>query len=119
VSERLLTARDSLLRALAPELVEALEELVEERVAALTHAQAASGNGSPWLSVAEAANYLRVSERKVQRLIRAGRVRSTTLGRRRLLHRDDLDALVAATGEESAPTDPSRHRDYHGTRREE
>lgn len=55
-------------------------------------------NGSPWLSVAEAAIHLRVSERTVQRLIARSRVRSTTVGRRRLLHRDDLDR--AAAGEE-------------------
>lgn len=67
--------------------------------------------GSPWLSVREAAGYLCVSERKLQRLIARDRVRSTTLGRRRLLHRDDLDELArAATGEDVAPTTSPRHR---------
>ena len=102
-------SRETLLRALSPEVVAALLELVDERVAA--SAPVADQDGSPWLSVREAADYLRVSERKLQRLIAKGRVRSTTVGRRRLLHRDDLDALAtAATGEEVAPTTPPRRR---------
>ena len=64
-------------------------------------------NGSPWLSMAEAAEYLRVSKRQVQRLVSDDRVRSSFVGRRRLLHRDDLDK--AATGEDVAPT-TSPHR---------
>jgi excisionase family DNA binding protein len=47
--------------------------------------------------------------RTVGRRVAKGRVRSTTIGRRRLLHRDDLDALAAA-GEETAPTAPPRRR---------
>src|SRR5262249_21742176 len=66
---------------------------------------------SPWLAVDEAADYLRVSERTVERRIKRGQLRSTTIGRRRLLHRDDLDALTrAATGEDVAPTTSPRRR---------
>ena len=66
---------------------------------------------SPWLSTAEAAEHLRVSERTLQRLATSERVRSSTIGRRRLYHRDDLDALArAATGEGVAPTTPPRRR---------
>jgi excisionase family DNA binding protein len=54
---------------------------------------------SPWLSTAEAADHLRVSERTVQRLAGRGRVRSSTIGRRRLYHRDDLDALAQPPSE--------------------
>jgi hypothetical protein len=50
----------------------------------------------------------RVSERQLQRLVSRGKVRSSTIGRRRLLHREDLDK--AATGEEVAPTTPPRRR---------
>ena len=50
---------------------------------------------SPWLSIAAAAGYLSVSERTIEREIERGRLRSSTLGRRRLLHRNDLDALVS------------------------
>lgn len=66
---------------------------------------------SPWLSASEAAEHLRVSERTLQRMARRGRVRSSTIGRRRLYHRDDLDLLArAATGEDVAPTTSPRHR---------
>lgn len=57
-------------------------------------------DSSPWLTVSEAADYLRVSERTVHRMIESGRVSAGTVGRRRLLHRDDLDA-VAAAGEDA------------------
>ncbi len=100
------TPRARLARALAPEVVAALVQLVDERVAA---ASASADGGSPWLSLDEAAAYLRLSQRTLERRIAKGRVRSTTVGRRRLLHRDDLDAL-AATGEEVAPATPSRRR---------
>jgi excisionase family DNA binding protein len=65
----------------------------------------------PWLGIDEAAAYLRVSERTLERRIKKGHLRSTTIGRRRLLHRDDLDALAkAAAGEGVAPTTPPRRR---------
>ena len=84
--------------------------LTDERVAAALAEQHAARSGSPWLSIAEAAGYLRVSERKLARLIESGRVRSSTIGRRRLLHRDDLDR--AATGEEKCePLHPAAARE--------
>ncbi|HXH35253.1 MAG TPA: helix-turn-helix domain-containing protein [Plantibacter sp.] len=98
-----MTARDRLASTLAPELLAALEQLVDERVGQELERRLADGahpaqSGSPWLSIAEAAGYLGTSERTVQRLVKRGRVRSSTIGRRRLLHRDDLDN--AATREE-------------------
>jgi excisionase family DNA binding protein len=61
---------------------------------------------SPWLGLDEAAAYLRVSERTLARRIAGGRVRSTTIGRRRLLHREDLDALASGNhnGKERSTT---------------
>lgn len=104
-------ARERLLSSLAPELVEAIEQLVAETVRAEID-EVPVGAASPWLALDEAAAYLRVSERTLERMIARRRVRSSTVGRRRLLHRDDLDALArAATGEDVAPTTPSRHRD--------
>ena len=70
--------------------MQAIERLVDQRVKAAL-AELGPLNGSPWLSVADAAVYLSVSERTVGRLLERGRVRSTYVGRRRLLHRDDLD----------------------------
>lgn len=103
----LASPRERLLGALAPEIVDALLELMDEKVAA---AAGAGGQPvSPWLSIAEAAEYLRTSERTVERMIARGRIRSTTIGRRRLLRREELDAFAAA-GEDVAPTTPSHRR---------
>jgi excisionase family DNA binding protein len=82
-------------RILGPELVSALETYISERVeeALASHVTVTNG-ASPWLSVADAAGYLGVSERSVGRLLDRGRIRSSYIGRRRLLHRDDLDAYL-------------------------
>jgi excisionase family DNA binding protein len=66
----------------------------------------AMGSNSPWLALDEAAAYLRVSERTLERRIAGGRVRSTTIGRRRLLHRDDLDALAKSDGGRGVSANP-------------
>jgi excisionase family DNA binding protein len=106
------SGRDRLLRSLAPELVEAIEQLVCDQVEAALDDRAPNGS-SPWLSLEEAAGYLRVSVRTLERRIRGQRVRSTTIGRRRLLHRDDLDQLArAAPGEEKRqPLHPDAARE--------
>ncbi len=89
MTERLaLTLPDEVVDAIAARAA----ELVLERIGN------ENGPGSPWLSLPEAAQYLGVSKRQLQRLVARGKVRSTTVGRRRLLHRDDLDE--AATREE-------------------
>jgi excisionase family DNA binding protein len=86
------------LRSLLSEaLLAELGRLVDERVAAaLVTLQPAPT--TPWLSVADAARYLGVSERTVTRLLGRARIRSTQLGRRRLLHRDDLDLYLRERG---------------------
>jgi excisionase family DNA binding protein len=83
-------------RELVRELLAVLRDEPElaTEVRALLLPEPASAPPSPWLSTSEAAEHLRVSERTVQRLAGRGRVRSSTIGRRRLYHRDDLDALA-------------------------
>jgi len=54
---------------------------------------------SPWLDYERAAEYLGVSPRTVKRLVAQGRLRAATVGRRRLIHRDDLEALLSGGGE--------------------
>jgi excisionase family DNA binding protein len=94
----------------APELVAAIEQLVDERVAAALE-ERPEGSSSPWLTVPEAADYLRTSERTVQRLLKRRRIRTSAIGRRRLLRREDLDTFMeATTGEGTAPTVPPRRR---------
>jgi excisionase family DNA binding protein len=81
-------------RILGPDLVAALETLISERV----EAALAQRNGQPsppaWMSIADAAGYLGVSPRTVTRLLEQSRIRSASIGRRRLLHRDDLDLYL-------------------------
>jgi excisionase family DNA binding protein len=91
------TARERLAVVLAPDVLDALEDLVAERLASIAPA---AEQRSPWFALDEAAEYLRVSDRTLERLIRRGRLPSTTVGRRRLVHRDALDALARAAGEE-------------------
>jgi excisionase family DNA binding protein len=71
--------------------VSLLERLVDERVAAvLAHRSAESE--PVWLSLSEAAEYLRVSPRTIARLREQGRLRVSHVGRRVLVNRADLDA---------------------------
>jgi excisionase family DNA binding protein len=100
-------------RELARALVAAVRDDVELRaqLRALLFREKVAEADSPWLGIDEAAAYLRISERTLARRIAGGRVRSTTIGRRRLLHREDLDALAnAATGEGVASTTPPHRR---------
>jgi excisionase family DNA binding protein len=105
------TPRDRLACALAPELLDALDAYIAVRIgeALAATGEYASSSGARWFTVDEGAAYLRVSVRSLERFIAGGRLRSTTLGRRRLLSRDDLDVFAAA-GEETAPTAPPRRR---------
>ena len=105
-----MTARDRLGALVSSELLDALDELVEERVAAALASTTSGPSSSPWLALEAAADYAGVSPRTMQRLVSGGRVRSTTLGRRRLFHRDDLDTLVRNGGGGEAPTAPPRRR---------
>jgi excisionase family DNA binding protein len=102
------TARERLADILAPDLLDAIEELVAERVAAELAAGAPDDAGTPWLSMLAAAEHAGVSERSLERAIAARRLRSSTVGRRRLVHRDELDAYVRGDGGGEAPATPPR-----------
>jgi excisionase family DNA binding protein len=83
---------------LPAEAVEAIARRAAELV--LAEIGATNGAGTPWLSLREAAEYVGLSERTLEREIARGRLRSSTIGRRRLLHRDELDRFARAAGEE-------------------
>lgn len=83
----------SLTLTMSPDALEAIAQRAAELV--LEQLGKVNGAASPWLTLTEAADYLRVSERQLQRLLASGKVRSTTIGRRRLVHRDELDVLTA------------------------
>jgi excisionase family DNA binding protein len=84
-----MSARERLLASLAPELVEALEELIEERLQA-----SRNGTGRAWLTVETAADYCDVSARSVQRWIKRGFLRPSHALDRPLISRADLDRFL-------------------------
>jgi excisionase family DNA binding protein len=75
-------------------------ELVADEVARQLEHRNSHVDGSPWLSRKEGAAYLGISERTLDRMIKRGNVRSKPIGRRRLFHRDDLDAVASGRGGE-------------------
>jgi excisionase family DNA binding protein len=76
--------------------LERLAELVAERLADRMEARR-----SPWLSAAEAADYLRCSLSRVRKLSMLGEVPAHHDGGRALYRRDELDAYIAAGGASS------------------
>jgi excisionase family DNA binding protein len=68
----------------------ALKDLVDRRVADAL-ADRENGSHPTWLSIEEPAEYLRVSPSTIGRMLRNDRLRSTYIGRRRLVRREDLD----------------------------
>jgi len=49
---------------------------------------------SPFMTRAEAADYLRCSVDKMDAAIRAGKLKAAKFGRQILIRRDDVDALI-------------------------
>jgi len=92
----------------SPDVLDALEELVADRVAAEIAMGIPNGDSSPWFSMPDAAAYVGLSERTLEREIKRGRLRSETVGRRRLIHRDALDVYVKGDGGGEAPATPPR-----------
>lgn len=94
---------------LSPEQMADLARELAPLVAA--ELQGEGGTASPWLSLADAADYLCVSPRTLERELKRG-LRSSEIGRRRLFHRDDLDALAHRNGRrrETPVTQPRPRR---------
>jgi excisionase family DNA binding protein len=88
------TARERLLRSLAPELVEAVEQLVAERVAeALAEARPAD-DGARWLTLEQAAARLGCSPDAVRMRANRGRLESRRQGRRLYVSAASVDRLA-------------------------
>ncbi len=89
-----------MLRLLSPEAEAELVKLIDERVAtcievASTHTPSAS----PWLTVSEAAQYLRTTPGAIYKRIERGQLKSyRPEGSQTLLRRDDLDAPMTGPG---------------------
>ena len=98
------TPRERLAAVLAPDVVAALEEFIAESGRSVDVGEGAS----PWLSLDDGAAYLTVSRRALERWIEDGKLKSSTLGRRRIVHRSDLDAFARAATREDVSANP-RH----------
>ena len=70
---------------------EQLAQIAEHAAALIT---ATTPAVSPWLNVAEAAEWLRCGRDRIYDLIALGRLHPHRDGRRVLLHRDDLNAYI-------------------------
>lgn len=90
-----MTGRDRLLAALAPELVSALEEFVDECVhVRLDSGSSAAQDPSPWLSVVEAAELLRCKRQRIDDLLSQGRLTRHKDGSRTLISRAEIEEYL-------------------------
>ena len=82
---------DRLSIAVPPEL----EERIAERAAAIVLERLEQTNGaSPYLSVAEAAEFLRAKRHRIDDLLSKGRLTRWKDGSRTLIRRDELEAYM-------------------------
>jgi excisionase family DNA binding protein len=79
-----------MLDRLAPALAERVAELLAERFGGTVEQ-------SPWLTVGEAAEYLRCKSKRIYDLVSQSRLPGHKDGSRLLLNRAELDAYVAGT----------------------
>ena len=100
-----MTAAQRLRDRLGIELADAILDALREQIAAVSQPQPQR----EWLTLAEAAEYLPVSQRTLERLVASGELRSARVERRRFIRREWLDSYAAA-GEDVAPTPPPRRR---------
>lgn len=87
----------ALLAELDDQALDRLAELLAPRLAHRLTPEAAS----PWLDVAEAAEYLRCKPQRVYDLVHAGTLKPQRDGRRLLFHRDALDGHLASRSRET------------------
>ena len=88
-------AEDTLRRVLAPDVVEALLAVIDERVA---EAMTTDSQTPRWLTVEQAASYLGCSPKAIRGRIERGRLAALREGRRVYLDREALDAAFADRG---------------------
>lgn len=90
-----LTPRDRLAAVLAPELLDALDALVAERVAAeLARLDAGRDNGPRWLTLEQAAKRLGCTAAAVRMRAARGRLQTRRHGRRVYVSAASVDELA-------------------------
>jgi excisionase family DNA binding protein len=77
-----------------PELVEALEQLVDRRVAAALAALPTPDAAAPWLTLEQAAERLGCSTDAVRMRVKRGRLEPRRQGRRLYVSRESVDGLA-------------------------
>ncbi len=100
--------------ALPAELLDQIAELAAERV--LT--QLAAAPPSPYLTIPEAAEYLRCKRQRIDDLLSAGKLTRHKDGRRTLILRSELEAYIAGRGGPVAVRSDNKRdrRPAHGPR---
>lgn len=95
-----MSPRDRLSTVFAPDVLAALEQLIDERAAELaqTLAVRALRKRSEFLTVAEAADLLRADRQRVYDLLSAGRLIRHKDGSRVLVKRAELEAYLNGNG---------------------
>jgi excisionase family DNA binding protein len=88
-----------MLTLLSPQAQAELKRLVDERIAAtLSDSINQEKGGTPWLTVAEAADYLRTSPAAIYKRIKRGQLQAERPeGSRILIRRSDLDQTLDLT----------------------
>jgi excisionase family DNA binding protein len=84
------------LDSVRPLLSALADEIAQKTAAAVLERLPQSGPASPYLSVAEAAEYLRAKPQRVHDLLSEGKLSRFKDGSRTLLLRSELEAYVAA-----------------------
>jgi len=87
--------RIELRRTLSTQLLDVIEVLVDEAVREQLAAHTSTNGSSPYMTVTEAAEYLRASKQRVYDLLSAGRLTRRKDGTRVLVSREELEAHLA------------------------
>jgi excisionase family DNA binding protein len=87
------TGRDRLLQSLAPEVVDAIEQLVRDCVRDELDATPDRSNGRNWLTFAEAGERLGCSADAIRMRVNRGRLESERQGRRRYVSASSVERL--------------------------
>jgi excisionase family DNA binding protein len=97
--------------AVPPELVDVIAEHVGEIVAERVIERLGTATGSPWMTVAEAAEYLRWPRERLYKLTAAGAIPHRKHDGRLLFSRDELAEWIDGYREGPSPLRPARaHR---------
>jgi excisionase family DNA binding protein len=88
------TARDRLAGVLAPEVLEALEQLVDERVTERLAELHGSGDAPPWMTLDQAAERLGCTTDAVRMRVKRGRLDARRQGRRLYVSLASVDRLA-------------------------